>query len=50
MYGEKIEMTLNVCTAGIERMLNASRILRRCDGSQDLDRNQVAGKRLTLLS
>ena len=50
MYGEKVEMTLNVYTAGIERMLNARGILKRNDSSQDSNRSQVAVKRLTLLS
>ena len=50
MYGEKVERSLNVCTPGIKRLLDARGILRRCDGSQDSKSGQVAVKRLTLLS
>ena len=44
MYGEKVEITLNVCAAEIERILKARGILKRGDGSQDSNSSPVAVK------
>ena len=50
VYGEKVEMILNVYTVRIKRMMKARGILSMCHGSQDSNRSRVAVQRLTLLS